>query len=411
MLPHFPLLLPPSSPLKNNHQILDPFDSIQGISGITVEFVDVTGASKPSLCCGSSVPEPPPLPRASNGRHGCSKRMTGYSYVPDETRYAWDRLFHEGYEADVHILTDDKSSILAHSSVLGITSPVIRNLLAQAKTKGGIRCIKIHGVPSEATRAFVRFLYSSCYESDDMKKYVLHLLVMSHTYSIPSLKKTCIDQLEQALLNTENVVDVLQLARQCDAPRLTVLCTRMIMKDFKTISLSEGWKVMRQTNPTLEQELLESLVEADSKIREKMEKKEEGKVYLQLHEAMEALVHICRDGCQTIGPRDKLLKDSEAMCKFPACKGLESLVRHFSGCKTRVPGGCTHCKRMWQLFELHSRMCSELDFCKVPLCRHFKNKIQNQSRKEEMKWKLLVSKVLAAKGTISSISARRVFVP
>ncbi|XP_039117783.1 BTB/POZ and TAZ domain-containing protein 3 [Dioscorea cayenensis subsp. rotundata] len=380
-------------------------------------FLDVPDASKPSLSSfsssssSSSVPKPPPLPSSANGGCSSSKRLTGYSYVLDETRLVWDKLFHEGYEADVHVLTDDKSTILSHSCVLGISSAVIRNLLAQAKIRGGIRRIKIHGVPSEAANAFVRFLYSSSYEPDDMKNYVLHLLVMSHSYSIPSLKKVCINQVEQALLNAENVVDILQLARLCDAPRLTVLCTRMIMKDFKTISLSEGWKVMRQTNPELEQELLESLVEADSKRQEKMKKMEERKVYLRLNEAMEALVHICRDGCQTIGPSGKVVKDNQTACKFPACKGLESLVRHFSSCKTRVPGGCTHCKRMWQLFELHSLICSELEFCKVPLCRHFKAKIKNQSRKEEMKWNLLASKVIAVKGTLSSISARRIFVP
>jgi hypothetical protein len=30
---------------------------------------------------------------------------------------------------------------------------------------------------------------------------------------------------------------------------------------------------------------------------------EENKMYLQLYEAMEALVHICRDGCRTIGAK------------------------------------------------------------------------------------------------------------
>ena len=96
---------------------------------------------------------------------------------------------------------------------------------------------------------------------------------------------------------------------------------------------------------------------------------EEKKMYLQLHESMEALLHICRDGCRTIGPRDKVLKGSQFACGFPACKGLETLVCHFSNCKTRVPGGCVHCKRMWQLLELHSRFCNDPNSCKVPLCR------------------------------------------
>ena len=73
-----------------------------------------------------------------------------------------------------------------------------------------------------------------------------------------------------------------------------------------------------------------------------MEKK---RLYLQLHEAMEALLHICKDGCRTIGPHDKVLKGSQVAYGFPAGKGLETLVHHFSNCKTRVPGGCVHLAR------------------------------------------------------------------
>lgn len=105
------------------------------------------------------------------------------------------------------------------------------------------------------------------------------------------------------------------------------------------------------------------------KRQERARRLEENKVYLQLHEAMEALIHICRDGCRTIGPRDQTLKSSQAVCRFPACKGIELLLRHFSACKMRVPGGCANCKRIWQLLELHSRMCSALETCHVPLCR------------------------------------------
>ncbi|KAL5654507.1 hypothetical protein ACJX0J_033826, partial [Zea mays] len=42
-------------------------------------------------------------------------------------------------------------------------------------------------------------------------------------------------------------------------------------------------------------ELLESLVEADTRRQERAKKMEETKVYLQLYEAMEVLVHICRE--------------------------------------------------------------------------------------------------------------------
>lgn len=103
--------------------------------------------------------------------------------------------------------------------------------------------------------------------------------------------------------------------------------------------------------------------------KDRVRKENERKTYVQLYEAMEALVHICKDGCRTIGPHDKVLQEDQAPCEYMACKGLEALVRHFAGCKTRPSGGCIHCKRMWQILELHSRLCADSDNCKVPLCR------------------------------------------
>ncbi|XP_057861909.2 BTB/POZ and TAZ domain-containing protein 4 [Cryptomeria japonica] len=363
-------------------------------------------------------PIPPPLPDDSYYRRYHLQKVfsvtrscgshAGYSCVPKETVNTWDNLFEGGYLADVCIFTEDGGVIPAHSNVLSIASPVLKNLLKQQKGKSRHHSFSITGVPYDAARVFIRFLYSSRYEQEDMQKFALHLLVLSHVFLVPSLKLVCTQNLEHGLLTTDNVIDMIQLARLCDASRLNLLCMRLILKNFKAVSKSEGWKVMRQSNPKLEQELLESVVEADSQKQERLHKIEEKRIYLQLYDAMEALVHICRDGCRTIGPHDKDLDDTMGPCNFPACKGLESLVRHFAGCKTRVPGGCVHCKRMWQLLELHSRMCYEPDVCKVPLCRHFKEKVQQQSKKDEVKWKVLVSKVQAAKRAVNAFSSAAV---
>jgi hypothetical protein len=102
------------------------------------------------------------------------------------------------------------------------------------------------------------------YDEDDMKKFALHLLVLSHSFAVPLLKKVCTQYLEECWLNTENVIDILQLARKCDAPRLTFMCTRLVVRQFKAVASTEGWKVMRRVDPALEQELLESVVESDS---------------------------------------------------------------------------------------------------------------------------------------------------
>lgn len=129
-------------------------------------------------------------------------------------------------------------------------------------------------------------------------------------------------------------------------------------------------------------------------LKERSRKQKEIQTYTQLYEAMEAFVHICRDGCREIGPT----KRNASSCGFQACNGLEKLLKHLAVCKLRsIPGGCTHCKRMWQLLELHSRICVDSEQCRVPLCGNFKERMKKQSRKDEKRWKLLVKNVLSTK--------------
>ncbi|KAL6220321.1 hypothetical protein ACLB2K_008077 [Fragaria x ananassa] len=279
----------------------------------------------------------------------------------------------------------------------GTASPVLKGLLKQRKVSRRLKTISIQGFPYDAVRVFIRFLYSSCNEEKEMEEFVVALLVLSHLYAVSPLKQECQQKLEDGLLTTENVVDIFQLALLCDASRLSLICHRMILKNFKAVSVTEGWKVMKQSHPTLERELLDSAIEEDNSRKERIRKINERKIYLLLYDAMEALVHIYRDGCQTIGPCHKDLKENKDPCKYIACKGLELLVRHFAGCKLRVPGGCIHCKRMWQLLELHSRLCADSHVCKVPLCRNFKERIRKQSKKDEIRWKMLVKKILRTK--------------
>lgn len=351
----------------------------------------------------SYIPEPPP---PSDYTSYLNKRCQKKPSNCRETKDTWDKFFKQGYGADVYITTDSNTTIPAHSSFLRAVSSVLEGVLQQSKPKNGKINLKLPGMPLDAVYMFIRFLYSSRYEEDDMKNYVLHLLVLSHAFSVPQLKRVCEQFIEHKWLTTENVVDVLQLARNCDDPRLSLKCIRMIVREFKSVSLTDGWKVMRIVNPSLEQELLESAVESDSRKQERLVK-EEKRVYVELHEAMEALVHICKDGCRSIGPRHKTLKQGQIRCNRSACKCIEMLVRHFSGCKRRVRGGCVHCNRFWQLLELHSRMCNHPEPCTVPLCWQFKKKLKHSSKKDEAKWRLLVTKVMEAKSVENPFLSKR----
>ncbi|KAG5407844.1 hypothetical protein IGI04_013963 [Brassica rapa subsp. trilocularis] len=347
-----------------------------------------------------SLPPPPPPVKSNCGTK--LKKSTDMllqkcnSFASKATRDSWDRMFDEARGADVLIHTDDNGLIYAHSNVIGMASDVIRGMMKQDKKKPHRKSISILGVPHDAVRVFIRFLYSSCYEKQDMEDFAIHLLVLSHVYVVPHLKRVCESHFENTLLNKENVIDVFQVALLCDAPRLALLCHRMILNSFEEVSTSEGWQAMKQSHPSLQKELLRSVSYELNNLKQKSRKQKEIQTYTQLYDAMEAFVHICRDGCREIGPTK--IENPHASCGFQACDGLEQLLKHMAGCKLRsIPGGCSRCKRMWQLLELHSRICVDSEQCRVPLCSDFKERMKKQSRKDEKRWKLLVKNVLSTK--------------
>ncbi|XP_051140610.1 BTB/POZ and TAZ domain-containing protein 4 [Andrographis paniculata] len=354
-----------------------------------------------------SMPIPPPLPKFNSRLHHkglvrTKSNITGENHLSPPAATAGncllDRLFDEAYRADVSIQTDGGGVIYAHASILGISSPVFEAMLKRSnRWDRRRRSIPIHGVPPEAVCIFIRYLYSSCYEEENMKEFALPLLVLSHVYAVPKLKQLCEWWLEHKWMTTENAVDIFQLSLLCDSPRLSLMCHRFILSNLKAVCASDGWRDMKESHPVLEKEIRESIIHQEARRKERIRKMNERKIYIQLYEAMEALVHICRDGCRTIGPHDKILQADQAPCQYSACKGLETLIRHFAGCKLRGPGGCSHCKRMWQILELHSRICAEPDTCRVPLCRNFRQKRCKQSKKEEFRWRTLVKKIVRSR--------------
>ncbi|RRT71983.1 hypothetical protein B296_00034955 [Ensete ventricosum] len=345
-----------------------------------------------------------------------------------------------GDDADVQILTTRKRRIPAHSKVLAAASPVLESMLDRPQKRGGEgRVIPILGVPHDAVCAFVRLLYSvrtpqfnlcRCWicrdkihhyrmcvttavegeEAPEVGEHGVHLLVLSHVYQVGWLKRAC----ERALasrLTAEGVVDVLVLARRCDAPWLHLRCMRFIARDYAAVERTEAWRFLQDNDPWLELDILQSLQDAHLKRRRR--KREVEKVYTELSEAMECLQHICAEGCTEIGPSGRGPPPRDPThCPNPAtCRGLQQLIHHFAACdrKKKPPPqkqqqqqqGCPRCKRLWQLLRLHSAICVHPDPCKVPLCSQFKQKMEQTKRKEEEeeaeKWKLLVKKVASAR--------------
>ncbi|XP_034673762.1 BTB/POZ and TAZ domain-containing protein 1-like isoform X1 [Vitis riparia] len=330
--------------------------------------------------------------------------FSGNMYEHMELASDCDQISGEIREPDVYIVTSGGLRIPANASVLASVSPVLENILDRPrKYRRSEKIIPILGVPCDAVLAFVRFLYSSRCTDDEMETYGIHLLALSHVFLVPQLKQRCTKGLAKRLTN-DNVVDVLQLARLCDAPDLYIKCMRLISDHFKTVEKTEGWMFLQDHDPHLELEIMQFMEESESRKKRSRRRREERCLYMQLSEAMECLEHICTEGCTSVGPYHLEPTTKKVPCgKFSTCHGLQMLIKHFGTCKKRVNGGCSRCKRMWQLLRLHSSICDQTDLCRVPLCRQFKLKAQQVKKGEDARWKLLVRKVVSAKA-MSSLS-------
>lgn len=98
---------------------------------------------------------------------------------------------------------------------------------------------------------------------EQMEKYGMHLLALSHVYLVPQLKSRCTKALIERL-TIENVTDVLQLAKLCDAPDLYLKCMKLVSKSFKAVEETEGWKFLQNNDPFLELEILQFIDEAET---------------------------------------------------------------------------------------------------------------------------------------------------
>lgn len=309
-------------------------------------------------------------------------------------------------DPDICVVTSGGFRIPAHSKILASASPVLENLIERPqKHRSADRNVPILGVPYDAVAVFIQFLYFSKFSEEQMERYGVPLLALSHVYSVPQLKQRCSKALAKRV-RTDNVIDMLQLSRLCDAPDLYVKSMRLLSCNFKAVEETEGWKFLQDNDAHLELEILQFIDEAESRKRQMRRRREEQKLYTQLSEAMDCLQHICCEGCTSVGPYNMDPSKKRSPCsKFGTCQGIQILIKHFGACTKRGNGGCSRCNRMWQLFKLHSSICDRPEECRVPLCRQLK--LRAMRGMKAVRWRLLVRRVALAKAMSSLCVLKR----
>ncbi|XP_020576870.1 BTB/POZ and TAZ domain-containing protein 1-like [Phalaenopsis equestris] len=334
-----------------------------------------------------------------------TKLFARRAQVVPQSASAGNELAGDG--ADTYVLTSAGQRIPARSNILASMSPVLERKLNSRKNHGrSEKVIRILGAPNDAVLAFVALLHAGSDKEGEeiMRKNGMHLLVLSHVYQVKWLKRAC-EKWLASWLNVEVVVDVLKLARLCDADWLAFHCFKLIHKDYTTVQTSDAWLFLQNNDPWLELSILQFLHDSDTREKEIRRNKEEQKTYQQLSEAMICLEHIFKEGCTDIKPdrRQKSCCPSSS-----SCQPLQLLLHHFSKCNGDR-STCSRCRRIWELLKLHSAVCMAQDStdCKVPLCRQFRYRFQKlEGKLEERKW-MILGKKLASNMAFSSLAKRK----
>ncbi|CAI5520773.1 unnamed protein product [Closterium sp. Naga37s-1] len=266
--------------------------------------------------------------------------------VPRDVVRVWQDCWRGAWQADVEIRSAvDGGLVLAQGAVLAAHSQGLERMLAgtmlqQARPPW---VIVLRGVPVEAIRGVVQALYCGTMDDGLMDRHIFHLLLLAHSLPIPLLKSLCLEALRSRLLSPANAVDSLVLARLVGSRALQALTQQYIVRHHADVALTDAWAMLSQEYPDVKGMLVQ-MVEARKK-RDTGLHGEEGWALQQVQQA---------------------------------CRPVEGLIRHFAKCGVKVSGGCGSCKVVWQLLEQHSSACEKHKGCRVPLCRQFKSKQQQE---------------------------------
>ncbi|XP_073814363.1 speckle-type POZ protein-like [Musca autumnalis] len=156
--------------------------------------------------------------------------------------------------SDVTLVAQDGIKLKAHKAILCARSQVFaamfRNNFEESKTNR----IQIDDMDAEVIEEMLKFLYTG---GDISEKFAEELFIAANKYSLLDLQTMC----ENTLINTmkfATVADVLLLADRLTNERLKTKAAKFIVNNIETVTETEGWKKLCQTDNDLSRLVLEN---------------------------------------------------------------------------------------------------------------------------------------------------------
>ncbi|KAL6656211.1 hypothetical protein ACP70R_007037 [Stipagrostis hirtigluma subsp. patula] len=159
---------------------------------------------------------------------------TSYAMKLSRQQATWSGFAHmlrEGILTDIAINTAD-GSIRAHSAVLAARSSVFRSMFSHNLKEKQLSAVDISDMSFDECQAFINYMYDNLHEKEFID-HRLALLGAADKYDVSDLKVACLDSLLQDI-DTENLIERLQVAQLYQLPELKRSCIRLLV-DFRKL--------------------------------------------------------------------------------------------------------------------------------------------------------------------------------
>ncbi|KAI3830993.1 hypothetical protein MKX03_019227 [Papaver bracteatum] len=206
--------------LKKNDDFIWTIDSsFTGKFIVEVEFTDLKTTSP-------------------DGGELCSIWGQGFNKKQSDTKAlaGLAQMLSENIHTDITINTSD-GKLGAHRAVLAARSPVFRSMFSHNLKETELSSVDISDMSMETCQAFLNYIYGSI-DDEEFLSNRLALLHAADKYDVSELKESCHDSLIQDI-NTENVLDRIQIANLYQLPILKSTCMRYLVKFGKIFDIRD----------------------------------------------------------------------------------------------------------------------------------------------------------------------------
>jgi len=157
---------------------------------------------------------------------------------------------------DVTVTCGD-ASFLCSKFVMMARSPVFKSMFESNMKESETNEVHIEDLEPHVVKEMLKYIHTG--SENAAKDHPQKLLAAADRYQLDDLRSSCEEKL-RATLNAKNSIEILILSDLYTAPKLKEDVLKFISKNMKFISTSCDWKKELAIHPSLQSEIIESLI-------------------------------------------------------------------------------------------------------------------------------------------------------